>query len=271
MDSDPRPQLVVGDDGSPPCDVVWLWVNNHRWPGWRISVVCAHPVTSGPPPGERGRLRPAPPVPGRQLFTPGPGTTVEHLEADGDPRVVLDSCTGAALMAVGPRGRHFLKRMHLGSTVDWLLSAHRPLVPLVIVRSARPVRQVVLCVDGSGHAQAAAEALARLPWLGDVRVTVLAVCERGVDPEAAVDAAAAVVAPAGDVVRRVTQPGADVRTSLLRALDEERPDLVAIGSAGRAGPLRRRTLGATADAITASAACSVLVARRPDPADLAAG
>lgn len=33
---------VFGDDGSAAADVVWLWINNHRWPGWRISVVTAH-------------------------------------------------------------------------------------------------------------------------------------------------------------------------------------------------------------------------------------
>ena len=32
-----EPRLVVGDDGSASADVVWLWINNHSWPGWRIS------------------------------------------------------------------------------------------------------------------------------------------------------------------------------------------------------------------------------------------
>jgi hypothetical protein len=28
------PRLVFGDDGSADADVVWLWINNHSWPGW---------------------------------------------------------------------------------------------------------------------------------------------------------------------------------------------------------------------------------------------
>ena len=263
-----RPRLVVGDDGSPPSDVVWLWVNNHPWPGWRISVVNAHPVTAGPPPGERARLHPVPPFPGRQLFTADPTTTVEYLAADADPRLVLDSCTDATLMAVGPRGRGFLKRLHLGSTVGWLLSAHRPLTPLIIVRSARPTQHVVLCVDGSEHAQAAAETLGRLPWIGSCRVTVLGVCERGHDPEQAVATATAALSPTGaDVVPRVTEPGGDLNDRILGTLLEERPEIAALGIRGRGG-LPRRTIGSTTNAITEHAECSVLVVRKPGPEEL---
>ena len=39
--NDPR-TLVFGDDGSPAADVAWLFINNHRWPGWRLEVVTAH-------------------------------------------------------------------------------------------------------------------------------------------------------------------------------------------------------------------------------------
>ena len=45
--------LVMGDDGSTGADVAWLWVCNHRWPGWRAEVVTADrplvpAVTEGP-------------------------------------------------------------------------------------------------------------------------------------------------------------------------------------------------------------------------------
>ena len=33
--------LVLGDAGSTGADVAWLWVCNHRWPGWRAEVVTA--------------------------------------------------------------------------------------------------------------------------------------------------------------------------------------------------------------------------------------
>src|SRR5207342_301857 len=59
------PQLVFGDDGSAAADVVWLWVNNHRWPGWRISVVTAVKPPLGAPVGtERSTAHPwEPPTP----------------------------------------------------------------------------------------------------------------------------------------------------------------------------------------------------------------
>jgi len=51
---------------------------------------------------------------------------LEHLMAEADPRLVLDSFTDAALLAIGPRGAGLLKQLGLGSTAEWLISAHRP-------------------------------------------------------------------------------------------------------------------------------------------------
>ena len=75
-------QLVFGDDGSPAADVVWLWVNNHRWPGWRISVVTAQPSQPGPPgAAEPSALRPWEPPEPRRLFVPDDVVQLEHLVA----------------------------------------------------------------------------------------------------------------------------------------------------------------------------------------------
>ena len=110
--------------------------------------------------------------------------------AEADPRLVLDSFTDAGLLAIGPRGAGLLKQLGLGSTAEWLISAHRPLAPLAVIRSARPTRTVLLCVDGSLHARRATRTLARMPWITDTHVTVLGVAdgspgiERGVDDAA---------------------------------------------------------------------------------------
>jgi hypothetical protein len=78
------PRLVVGDDGSAAADVVWLWVNNHRWPGWRIAVVSARIPPVGPPVGaERATLHPWEPPHPRKLLS-GDDVMVEQRAGFSD-------------------------------------------------------------------------------------------------------------------------------------------------------------------------------------------
>lgn len=262
------PQLVFGDDGSPAADVVWLWINNHPWPGWRISVVTAQPPPLGPPVGAlRSSLHPWDPPSPRRLFAADDVTQVEHLMAEADPRIVLDSCKEAALVAVGPRGKGLLKQLHIGSTTEWLVSAYRPLAPLVIIRSARRTQRVLLCVDGSVDAQQAARSVAGLPWIGDCDITILGVRGGHAEADRGVDEAAALLHSAGVglVGRRLTEAMShtatfDVRSTILDTITELEPDLVAMGSRGLGG-LRRVILGSTASAVVHHAPCSVLVVR----------
>lgn len=255
-------RLVFGDDSSAAADVTWDWINAHSWPGWRISVVTARPVTP-PVPAERATPHVWDPPAPRQLG-PDTGTTdLEHLLAEADPRLVLDSFADAALLAIGPRGQGLLKRLHLGSTAEWLVSGHRPLVPVAVVRASRPTEHVLLCVDGSRHAQRAAQALHDLPWIEQCRVTILGVV--GVDPDVERGAARAadLLADCAPVVV-LTDASKDlasfeVRSIILRRIEDERPDLVALGTRGGSG-IPRLVLGSTASAVVHHAACSVLVA-----------
>jgi nucleotide-binding universal stress UspA family protein len=261
------PRLVVGDDGSPAADVVWLWVNNHRWPGWRISVVSVNLPEIGAPVGaERATLHPWEPPHPRQLLT-GDEVEVEHLFAEADPRLALDSCADAALVAVGPRGRGLLKQLHIGSTTEWLIGAHRPLAPVVVVRSARATKEVLLCTDGSDHAQAALEALLAMPWLTSCRVSVLGVDDDRNKPEAAVERAVAVLKDRGvnQVRHEVVEapPGTarlDARSVILTTVAEQAPDLVAVGARGTGG-FRGLLVGSVTAAVVRHAPCSVLVAK----------
>ena len=265
------PQLVFGDDGSAAADVVWLWINNHRWPGWRISVVTAQPSQPGPPgAAEPSALRPWEPPEPRRLFVPDDVVQLEHLVAWADPRLMFDSCNEATLLAIGPRGTGELKRLHLGSTAEWLVSSHRPLTPVVIVRSARRVQRVLLCVDGSAHAQRAAQTLARLPWIGDCEVTILGVhgghaeAERGMDEAAAVLHAGGIKLLGRRLIDSIPNTATfDVRSVILDTIAEEEPELVAMGTRGIGG-LRRMLLGSTASAVVHHAPCSVLVAHARD-------
>ena len=261
------PRLVVGDDGSAAADVVWLWVNNHRWPGWRISVVSARVPEIGPPVGaERATLHPWEPPHPRQLFT-GDDVEVEHLFAETDPRLALDSCADAALVAVGPRGHGLLKHLHIGSTTEWLIGARRPLAPVVVVRSARATKDVLFCTDGSAHARSALEALLALPWLTTCQVSVLGVDDGRNKTEAAVEQAVAVLREHGvdhlkhEVVEALTRTAEfDVRSAILSAVAEQSPDLVALGARGTGG-IRGLLVGSVTAAVVHHAPCSVLVAR----------
>lgn len=255
------PRLVFGDDRSPAADVTWHWIGAHAWPGWRISVVTARPA---PPPVPAERATPHlwdPPEP--RVLGPDAGTDVEHLLAEADPRLVLDSFTDAALLAVGPRGQGVLKRLHLGSTAEWLVSGHRPLAPVVVVRAARPTQRVLLCVDGSAHAHRAALALRALPWIGQCRLTILGVVGRDPGVERGAEQAAQLLADCSPEVV-LTDTSKDlasyqVRAAILSRLDDAPPDLVALGTRG-VGGLPRMVLGSTASAVVHHAACSVLVA-----------
>jgi nucleotide-binding universal stress UspA family protein len=257
-------RLVVGDDSSARADVVWLWVNNHRWPGWLISVVTARPPAEWTPlPPERTHLHPWEPPHPRAILAGGTETRVEHLLAEADPRIVLDSVPDATLVAIGPHGGNRLG-LHIGSTAEWLL--HRPTTPLVVIRSARPTRRVLVCTDGSSHARRAAEAAATLPWIGQCEVRVLAVRTGSGDVDGGVaDAVAALRAggaePTALILDREAYPAGhgDVRGLLLEEMTTSGTDLVALGTAGSGG-WRRAVLGSTASAIVHRAPCSVLVA-----------
>lgn len=259
-------RLVFGDDGSAAADVVWLWINNHRWPGWTISVVTARrPAEFTVLPPERTSLHPWTPPHARMVFADSEATHVEHLVAEADPRVVLGLLEDASLLAVGPRGRGALKQLNIGSTAQWLLS--KPAVPVAIIRNGRPTERVLLATDGSAHALRAAQALAELPWIGETSLTVLTVDDGGTDTARAVDDAVRVLRAAGadpepvvvDADARGPLLRHDARSVVLDALEERDVDLVALGTSGQGG-LRRMVLGSTATAVALHAPCSVLVA-----------
>ena len=266
----PAGRLVFGDDGSAAADVAWLWINSHAWPGWTVSVVEAHrsPEYAVLPP-ERTELHVWEPKHPRELIAGAPDTVVEHLVAEADPRVVLDSCGEADLMVVGPRGRGALKQLHIGSTTEWLLS--RPDPPLVIVRTGRVTHRVLVCVDGSRHAERATRAVAALPWIAGCTVTVLAVDEDRADAAAAAASAVSVLREAGVEPRTIVAEGPhgalaaahDVRTVILSEIAALDTDLVALGTRGL-GTLRRAIVGSTASAVALHAPCSVLVAYEPE-------
>ena len=248
--------LVFGDDASPAADIAWLFVNTHRWPDWRLEVVTAQePDVAGMVLPSGGTvLHPWVSPQTRTVFAEAQFAQVAELAAVGDPRVVLSRASD--LLVIGPRGPGLLKALHLGSTADWLL-LHPP-APLLIARHGGLVRTAVVCADGSPHADRVIDVLARLPWVDQLAVTVMAVDDRRIDVDAAVDRARRRLAGAGCTLDVRVETGAPTAT-IDAHLVEAAPDLVALGTRGLTG-LRHLRLGSTASAVARTAACSVLVA-----------
>ena len=248
--------LVFGDDSSPAADVAWLFINTHCWPGWRLEVVTAHvPDVPGVAlPHEITELhRWKPPQP-RAVFAEARFAEVADLTAEADPRIALSR--ESDLLVIGPRGPGLLKALPLGSTADWLL-LHPP-APLLIARHGHAVRTVVVCADGSPHADKVADVLAGMPWIDSLAATVLVIDDGRIDVDAAIDGARRRLEAAGATVEVRVERGAPTAT-IHAHLVEASPDLVALGTRGLTG-LRHLRLGSTASAVARTATCSVLVA-----------
>jgi nucleotide-binding universal stress UspA family protein len=249
------PVLAFGDDRSPEADVCWDWIAGHVWEGWSLDIVTAdapedmHPVSEE----EASLHRWDPPQP-RHADGLGFGS-VEHLRADVDPRLALISRPWD-LVAIGPRGSGLLKRLHLGSTADWLL--REPTSPLVIAHRPGPVRRVLLAADGSPHAQRAMECLVSLPWITDTTVHIVSVDDGRVDAEKAVAGAERALGEVGVETAPVIRSGRPTH-AILDICRELSPDLVVMGARGITG-LRRVVIGSTTAAVAGSTDHSILVA-----------
>jgi nucleotide-binding universal stress UspA family protein len=252
-------QVVFGDDRSAGADRAWLWLNSQQWSGWRLSVLTAERPPFGPPVAEeRSEPHPAEGEPRRRAFTEADFGEVELLEAEADPRIALCGFRDAALLVVGP-SQSGLGPTHLGSTTEWLL--HGPPAPLLIARSGRPVRRVLIGTDGSEHARAAAEAFAALPWATATEATVVAVKDGSIDADDVARSLADELTARGVPSTWRTAAGGPYRV-LLDEVVESDIDLVVVGTRGLTG-LARLRLGSTASAVARHAPCSVLVAEAP--------
>jgi nucleotide-binding universal stress UspA family protein len=258
--------LVFGDDGSVGADVAWLWVNNHVWSGWELDVVHVVPPPPGAPPSpEQGELHEAEPDEPR-VYLPG-GVKVRHLTARADPRAILGGLTDASVMVIGARGKGLFKALNLGSTADWLLQC--PPAPLLIVRSARPVQQILVCVDGSRHAWHAVEVLAQMPFVAGANVAVLSVGPARQPLSADVDRAAELLAATGASVEIIDrspdplEPFYDVRNIILDTQAQLGTDLLVIGTRGLSA-WQNLGVGSIANALARHSPSSVFLARIPE-------
>ena len=184
-----RPVVVLADDGEPASDVAWAWLTCHRWEGWDLQTVTVRwaALAGG------ADLKPSRFVPRRPPQETALGSW-DHVEATGNPRVILLGRTDAELMVLGCHHRGHLAGLWAGSTTQWLLS--HPPAPMLIARHGHPTRSVALCVDGSPHAHRALQVFWALPWAGDVAVSLVSVDDGFTDVERSLKVAGAAL-PAG--------------------------------------------------------------------------
>ena len=261
-----RDRLVVfGDDRSSGADVGWLWINSQRWPGWSLDVLTAErPPIGAPVPAEEARPHPVQGSPTRTTFAEPGFARVRFLEARADPRSALCAYGDASLMVVGTSSSG-LGPWHIGSTTEWLL--HGPPTPLLLARSGRAVRRVLIAADGSSHASAAIGAFLDLPWSTETEARVLTVKDGTLDPEAVTESVLSRLADNGVSGEARIAAGSPHRLVLAETAASD-IDLIVAGTRGLSG-LRRLRLGSTASAVARHAPCSVLVAqsRSDDPED----
>ena len=248
------PLMVFGDDGSASADVACLWVANHRWEGWDLEVITAT-MPSLPLPDTQAEYREWNSPHARTILGAAGFHQLRHLAIERDPRLVFDARTEASLIVVGDRNEKRPAPSFLGSTAEWLV--HHPPAPLAIIRSARPVRSVLVCVDGSGHAQTALRAFIALPFSRDADVTVMHVDE-GIGHRRAVDDAVDMLTAAG-ITPRLRSDSGRPAACIAEELRREPRDLTVLGTRGLTG-LSRLLLGSTANAVVRSGHGTVLVA-----------
>jgi nucleotide-binding universal stress UspA family protein len=254
-----RRSVVFADDGAPAADAAWSWITSHQWAGWSLQTVTVHETLfpGGPPIGDAHDVRRRPPEQARF-------STWNHVEADGDPRLVLLGHRGASLLVLGCHHHTHLAGLWAGSTTEWLLTGSP--VPLLIARHGHRTRSVAICVDASAHSRRALDTFLCLPWSTGVEARLLSVADGTTDVERALDEAqAAFAGRTPPVAIRLAGAAKRVIPAYVRT---HRVDLVVLGTRGLTG-LERLVAGSTTSALVRDGTANLLVAHVTDVANVA--
>jgi nucleotide-binding universal stress UspA family protein len=178
---------------------------------------------------------------------------------------------GIGLLSIGSRGLDALDRFMLGSISNHAIH-HAPCSVLVVKEAPRPVRQIVLAIDGSSASNKAIRFLVRnvnpapdgpdqepvlvtvvhvMPFLKypELREAGKGVMKRDVDK----------LAKAGFQVREAMRLGKPA-DQILTVASEHHADLIVTGAKGL-GAIGRVLLGSVSTRVVQHAACCVLVIR----------
>lgn len=197
------------------------------------------------------------------------GVTVERGAVAGT--IMKYAERGASLLSIGSRGLDALDRFMLGSISNHAIH-HAPCSVLVVKERPRPVRRVVLAIDGSAASDKALRFLMRRmnptpdgPDRDPMLVTVVHAMPYLKYPEVK-EAGKRLMRRYGDKLARA---GFQIREALrlgkpadeiLTVAKQEKADLIVTGAKGL-GAIRRVLLGSVSTRVVHHAHCGVLVVR----------
>lgn len=171
----------------------------------------------------------------------------------------------ADLVVMGRRGVHWLERLVLGEAAARVVGHVHCSVVVVPQESGIWENGILLAVDGSRGADAAAVSAGTLAKRCGLPVTVLAVC-------ASDDLQCDMVKPLADRVRDLLiQDGVAAESAVMegrpadcivKAAAEHECDLIVLGCHGRSG-LERLLMGSVSQQVVVQAKCPVLVVKTP--------
>lgn len=187
------------------------------------------------------------------------------------PTIVKHTKRGVGLLSIGSRGLDALDRFMLGSASNYAIH-HAACSVLVVKEPPRPVRRIVLAIDGSPASDKAVRFLLReldpqpngpdqepvmltvvhaMPFLKypEVREAGRAVVQRYVDKAAKV----------GFQVQEAVRLGKPA-DEILTVAKQHKADLIVTGAKGL-GAISRMLLGSVSTRVVQHATCSVLVVR----------
>jgi nucleotide-binding universal stress UspA family protein len=257
-------KLTFGEDHSEGALVAWDWITSQSWPHWNLEIISveqSHKRTESSPLGY-DTLHEWNPENPRKLPEDCGFDQVRYLTAHHDPRIILSSCTDSTLLVVGARGKGLMKALHIGSTVESLLQC--PNTPLLIARQSARIQRILVCVDGSSHADAAVDLLTRFPWISNTDITVLAVVEyENMIRDRAQAAAQQLEATGANVEVQFVLPDpflitTNPRIPIMEVSEQIQAQIIVMGTKGLTG-LPRMKVGSVASAIAHHSKSSVLL------------
>lgn len=197
------------------------------------------------------------------------GVTVERGAVTGT--IMKYAERGASLLSIGSRGLDALDRFMLGSVSNHAIH-HAPCSVLVVKERPRPVRRIVLAIDGSAASDKALKFLMRQinptpdgPDREPMLVTVVHAMPYLKYPEVK-EAGKRLMQRYGD---KLARSGFQIREALrlgkpadeiLSVAKQEKADLIVTGAKGL-GAIRRVLLGSVSTRVVQHAHCGVLVVR----------
>lgn len=205
------------------------------------------------------------------LSTLGLSGTVTTDQGSVAAMIMKHAQRGVGLLSIGARGLDALDRFMLGSISNHAIH-HAPCSVLVVKEPPRPVRHLMLAIDGSAASDKAVKFLLRTinpmpegPDREPITVTVMHAVSYFKYPEVKetgkmlIQRHGAKLSKSGFQIREVLRLGKPA-DEILTVAKQEKADLIVTGAKGL-GAIRRVLLGSVSTRVVQHAHCGVLVVR----------